>query len=203
MSGPLIDWAVATLGLGGAESGDRCVVRPLKNRVLMVAALDGLGHGHEAAEAARVAAVTLESHIEYDSLTGLLNRCHESLRRTRGVVMSLALFNGSDDTLTWLGVGNVEGVLLRANPTAKPQQEFLLLRSGVIGAQMPMISATILYLVPGDTLIFATDGVRSGFEQHVDLKDPPQQIASNILARHVRGDDDALVLVARYLGEGG
>jgi hypothetical protein len=32
--------------------------------------------------------------------------------------------------------------------------------------------------------------------------DSPQQIADRILKRHFKGTDDALVLVARYVGRG-
>jgi hypothetical protein len=32
------------------------------------------------------------------------------------------------------------------------------------------------------------------------LTEPPQQIAKGILARHILGTDDALVLVVRYIG---
>jgi hypothetical protein len=53
----------------------------------------------------------------------------------------------------------------------------------------------------GDTLIFATDGVRSDFaSEHLAHDDPPQQLADRILARWGTKTDDALVLVARYVG---
>jgi len=53
---------------------------------------------------------------------------------------------------------------------------------------------------PGDTLILATDGVRGGYLDLVAVSDPPQQLADQLLAEYGRGTDDALVLVARYLG---
>jgi hypothetical protein len=54
----------------------------------------------------------------------------------------------------------------------------------------------------GDTLIFATDGIREGFTEGLALSDPPQQLADRILARYTKGTDDALVLVARHAGWG-
>ena len=45
----LIEWGVATLALPGeAQSGDRHLVKPVGSTVL-VAVVDGLGHGAEAA----------------------------------------------------------------------------------------------------------------------------------------------------------
>ena len=196
---PLIDWGVATLALPGqAESGDRGVVKPFPNGVL-VAVVDGLGHGQEAAAAAKIAAEKVERYA-HESVITLLRRCHERLKATRGVVMSLVSFNARNATLTWLGVGNVEGVLLRANVNARPARESLLLRGGVVGYQLPPLRTSVLPVTRGDTLIFATDGIRDGFAEGLPLSDPPQHIADRILVQHGKGTDDALVLVARYVG---
>jgi negative regulator of sigma-B (phosphoserine phosphatase) len=70
----------------------------------------------------------------------------------------------------------------------------------VVGAQLPQLQGAILSVSPGDTLIFATDGVRSDFARDVLADDPPQRTADRILAQYSKGNDDALVLVARYLG---
>jgi len=196
---PLIEWGVAVQPLEGeAESGDQYVVQPFPKGVL-VAAVDGLGHGPEAAAAARSAVAILKDYA-HEPVISLLRRCHERLIRTRGAVMSLASFNALDNTMTWLGVGNVEGVLLRADAAADPPRENVLLRGGVVGCQLPTLHASILPVTRGDVLILATDGIRSGFVEDVTLSDPPQRIAEHILARRATGMDDALVLVARYLG---
>jgi hypothetical protein len=196
---PLIAWGAAARPLQGeAESGDLHVVQPFPKGVL-VAAVDGLGHGPEAAAAARSAVLTLEGYA-HEPVISLVKRCHERILRTRGVVMSLASFNTPDSTMTWLGVGNIEGVLLRADATASPARERILLRGGVVGCQLPVLHASILPVTRGDVLIFATDGIRGGFVEDVTLSDPPQRIAEQILARCAGGTDDALVLVARYLG---
>src|SRR5205814_9273794 len=58
----LIEWGVASLALPGeAESGDRHLVKPVGTGVL-VAVVDGLGHGAEAASAAKAAVAALERH---------------------------------------------------------------------------------------------------------------------------------------------
>jgi alkanesulfonate monooxygenase SsuD/methylene tetrahydromethanopterin reductase-like flavin-dependent oxidoreductase (luciferase family) len=113
--------------------------------------------------------------------------------------MSLAVFSAGDNAMTWLGVGNVEGVMLHPPSRVPPRQESLLLRPGVLGIRLPRLSASVLQVSAGDLLIFATDGLREGFEAHTNLRDSPQQIADRILDQYGRGTDDALVLVARYL----
>jgi len=196
----IIEWGSASLTLAGeVESGDKHVVKVFPHGALL-AAMDGLGHGEEAAAAANRAVRFLQTS-ENESLISLLKRCHERLRSTRGVVISLAAFNAVDETMTWVGVGNVEGVLLRADPAVNPGCESLVLRSGVVGSRLPQLHAAIVPVMRGDTLVFVTDGIRSEFTQCLALGDGPQQLADRILAQYAKGTDDALVLVARYVGE--
>jgi len=196
----IIEWGVASLALAGeVESGDRHVVKTFPHGALL-AVMDGLGHGEQAAAAANRAVKVLQT-ADTESIVSLLKRCHERLRSTRGVVMSVAAFNAVDETMTWIGVGNVEGVLLRADPTVVPGQKSLVSRNGVVGSRLPLLEAAIVPVMRGDTLIFATDGIGSEFTQHLALGEGPQQLADKILAQYATRTDDALVLVARYVGE--
>ncbi len=194
----IIEWGVAARAIATQqESGDFHLVKAREKEVL-VAVGDGLGHGAGAATAAHAALQGL-AEGDGESPIALMQRCHEQLRSTRGVVMSLALFRCSDNTMTWLGVGNVEGYLLHREARVVPGHEFLLLRPGVVGDSLPRLSASVIQIEPGDMLIFATDGIRPGFADNVSPDDSPQQIADRILAQYGRETDDALVLVARYL----
>jgi negative regulator of sigma-B (phosphoserine phosphatase) len=195
-----IEWDVAQATLKGEnKSGDGYLVKPFAKNVL-VAVVDGLGHGDEAAAAAKIAVDVLDANA-HDSVISLFKRSHEALRKSRGVVMSMALLNGLDATLTWTGVGNVEGLVVRADPEIKPEKESLLMRPGVLGSSLPTLYASIIQMMPGDTFVFATDGIRSGFDEIVNSYDPPKEIATSILANYAKESDDALVLVARYLGQ--
>ncbi len=197
-----IEWGAAASTLPGqAVSGDRFVVVPFPGGVL-VAVADGLGHGEAAALAAEIA-VAILAQCAAEPVTALIQRCHEALLTTRGVVMSLASFNGQDNTMAWLGVGNVEGVLFRADAKAIPPHEAILLRGGTVGYRLPPLRASVLPVAPGDTLIFVTDGIHSSFAGDLALaasSHAPQQIADDILSRHGRQTDDALVLAVRYRG---
>ncbi len=199
ISTPLIAWGVASRPLPGeVVCGDRHLIKPTTDGVL-AAVVDGLGHGDEATAAAKTAIAVLESHAE-ESLTSLVKRCHEALTKTRGAVMTLARLRWLGSELTWLGVGNVEAILLRADRQAKAPSDRVLLRSGLVGYQLPVLRATTLALAPDDLLIFATDGIDAGFNEGLVYSDSPQQLADRILERHFKGHDDALVLVVRYLG---
>lgn len=181
----------------GLESGDLHVVVPFAAGAL-VAVIDGLGHGSEAAAAARVAAAALVRHAALPVLQ-LIELCHTELRRTRGAVMSLVQFSAADSSVTWAGVGNVEGILLRGADRERGR-EAIPMRAGVVGYRLPPLREQRVPLSPGDTLVMATDGVRSGFASDLALDRTPQALADSILARDGKQSDDALVLVARYMG---
>jgi len=92
----IIEWGSASLPLGGeVVSGDKHVVKVFPHGALL-AAMDGLGHGEEAAAAANRVVRVLQA-ADNESLISLLKRCHERLRSTRGVVISLAAFNAVDE----------------------------------------------------------------------------------------------------------
>lgn len=195
-----IEWGVASRALPGQPaSGDMSVVKSFSDGVL-IATLDGLGHGEEAATAAAVAAATLKAHAAEPLMT-LVQRCHEELRATRGVAMSIASINVGRGLVTWLGVGNVEGVLLRRGSVRAEAEMPLLLRAGVVGFQLPALDVEILSISAGDTLIFVTDGIQSDYARGLARSFPPQKAAEKILARYGKATDDALVLVARYQGD--
>jgi hypothetical protein len=198
----LVDWGAAFRALGGEKiSGDLYVVEVSEDGFL-IAAIDGLGHGPQAAAAARIAAATLRANAR-DSAIWLLNRCHQELKQTRGVAMSMASYTKQLNALWWLGVGNVEGVRLRVGENAEVSTESIPLRGGVVGYQLPPVRPSLSSLRPLDTLIFATDGVQSGFIKGLTAKElsvQPQQLADYLLAAYGKGTDDALVLVVRYLG---
>ncbi|HWZ98528.1 MAG TPA: SpoIIE family protein phosphatase [Candidatus Dormibacteraeota bacterium] len=194
-----VELGIASFASGDQiESGDLSVSQCSADSTLL-AAIDGIGHGKSAAAAAQAAAAILKSFAD-DQLVSLVQRCHDALRATRGVVFSLASIDFRQGTLTWLGVGNVQGVLIRSGKTNHLHNETLLLRPGVVGSQLPILQTATLPLLPGDTLAFATDGVRSDFSNDLFLHESPQRSADRILAKHCKGSDDALVFVARFMG---
>ena len=194
-----MDWGVATRPIAGETvSGDLHLVQPFDHGVLL-AAIDGLGHGKEAVAAARAAVAVLRKHPG-EPVVQLIQRCHEALMETRGAVMTVASLHASNGPMTWLGVGNVECRLLHADPHAGQASDSVLLRGGVVGYQLPVLHPRAVSVAPGDLLIFATDGIRADFANGLSLGQTPGQIAIHILNQHFKGTDDGLVLVVRYLG---
>jgi hypothetical protein len=182
---------------GHALSGDAAFVQPFDSGTL-VAVIDALGHGEEAAATADIAVEALRGDPD-EPVSVLMARCHASLRAARGVVASLASFDGPSATMTWCGVGNVEGFLFRAHPVGGAVRDSLVLRNGVVGYHLPEIRSETLSVGPGDLLIFATDGISHAFTDSL-RQVAPRILAHELLQRYAKPTDDALVLAAEYRG---
>jgi hypothetical protein len=195
---PPLEWSVAGRPLPGEPtSGDRAFVSVAAHHAL-AAAVDGLGHGPEAGLASRIAVEVLE-RFKCEDVLSLARRCHVALRTTRGVAVSLASFDSPASKMTWVGIGNVDGRLLRAGRAQ--ETETLLVLGGVAGHELPLLAARSVDLRRGDLLILATDGIEPSFTDSVRATESCREISDRILERHALDTDDALVLVARYLGE--
>lgn len=198
----LIDWGVAVqVADGEVLPGDQYFIQPSATRVL-VAAIDGVGHGPQAAAASESALAILKTHADRP-LALLVAICHDALRNTRGVVMALASLDRSTEQMAWLGVGNVEGRLLRAGRSHPHPEEALFLRRGVVGHNIPnSLMVTALPIFKDDVVILATDGIRPEFTAGLHIGKSAHQIANDILSKYSKGTDDALVLVVKYRGGG-
>ena len=199
MGAGMIEVGIALRSLE-TRSGDRATVVRIPGQIL-ICAIDGLGHGAAAADAADAAVTVLEAEAGGRTLGDLLERCHEALGVTRGAVMTLALIDETERTLEWVGVGNVEARLLRSGTIpAAGGTEAPVLFGGVVGHHLPSVRTSTVPLAPGDLIVMATDGVKSDFPSELGTAGAAQAIADGVMNRSGKEDDDALVLVARWLG---
>lgn len=191
----VVDWAVARRPLRGQSAiGDGFVACDFSGGTLL-AAIDGLGHGIEAAAVARRAEDVLERNCTRD-LPWLFDACHRELRGSRGVVAALASVR--DGKLTWASVGDVAGVLWPTDPARR--RAHVPQRGGVLGEILPRVVVGELEIEPGDTLVLATDGVQSAFADAA-RRGSVRDLADGLLEDFGKATDDALVLVARYRGD--
>jgi phosphoserine phosphatase RsbX len=194
-----LEYAIASATMAGeAESGDMAKVMDFSGGAL-IAVADGLGHGEEAARAARAAIATLALE-PHRPVVSLMERCHRALAKTRGAVLALASLDSAAGAMSWLSIGNVGGIVLRRRAEGRRGSESIRMRGGIIGHRLPALRETTVPIAPGDLLIFATDGIRRGFDETVLGAMEPQTIADRILSEYGTAADDALVLVARWHG---
>jgi len=196
----LLDIGIAEMpSPGEAYSGDRCFVQQTGGHALL-GVIDGLGHGEEAAAAADTARAALAGPMPR-SLAALLRNCHDQLRETRGVALTLMSFDAAASRLEWIGVGNVVAVLLHPEASGRLGSKELYVHSGVAGKQLPAVIASSARLMRGDMVVAATDGVHYSFIEGIRRIEPPQQLAERLLRQYGTGRDDALVVVAHIQRE--
>jgi hypothetical protein len=197
----LIEWGVSSfVPTGETECGDMHLVKAIARGVL-AAMVDGIGHGSEAAAAARVAVSMLKENAEEELVT-LLRLCHRQLKGTRGAVLNVVTLDGGRNEMRWLGVGNVAGLLLRAHEgKTAASREGIAVRGGVLGYNLPPLRQTAaLSIRPGDTVVLATDGISPGFAAEAGTDVSPAVMADRLCAKYATRRDDGMVLVIRYLG---
>jgi phosphoserine phosphatase RsbX len=195
-SGPF-QWAVAERPAPGqATSGDAWVVQTTA-RQLFLSLIDGLGHGPEAANAAKDAVDTLKQHPA-DPLDELLHACHRKLMGTRGAAITLVRVDPRTETIGWIGVGNVVAVLVRAGPLGPRAVTSAFLVGGLVGYRLPTLRPRTIPLCQGDLIVMATDGVHPSFTEHVRLGGSVGQVVKSILDYSAQSTDDATILAACY-----
>ena len=180
---------------GELRSGDRCVVKTAAERTL-IGVIDGVGHGPEAALAADAAVEVLDTFAG-ESVSLLMQRCHERLRCTRGAAITLIVLHPAANAAEWVGAGNVAAVVSQTESPGRKRCRELLIRSGIAGSLLPSTEALSLTVRRGDTVVLATDGVHRTFIDGVVSGQSAQRLAEQLLAKYGTSQDDALVAVAR------
>jgi hypothetical protein len=185
------------------ESGDRALVIAVEPTTgssprLLVALVDGAGHGPPAAVAADTAERYLREHPA-EEIGHALGGLHAVLRGTRGAVAAMAHLDLGAGTLAYGGVGNVEGRLLRKDGGGAR----LISYRGLLGATLPRVRTFLHPLAAGDLLVLHSDGV-SAFWTPTSYPglhaEPPGVVASIVLRDWGRQTDDATVLALRCDG---
>ncbi len=158
---------------------------------------DGLGHGREAAAAADRFCDLLRDAPEtaLSSPASLLDRLHEPLRSTRGCAAAVVTLTEGETALRFGGAGNIAGRLISG-----VADRSLMSQHGTLGMQVRRLQDVAYDWPPHAVLVLHSDGIVSRWS----LGDVPgllqadaSLIAGWILRDHVRGRDDATVVVVR------
>lgn len=159
---------------------------------LMVA--DGLGHGRDAAEAAREALEAFGA-APFGDLRQMLQDTHARLRSTRGAAVMVLQADAGEGTIRSVGAGNVMGRLVSG-----VADRTLLCQHGTAGVTIRSPEEASTAWPPHALLVVFTDGIESRWKAELLMpvlgRDPT--LAAALLVRdHCRGRDDATVAVLR------
>lgn len=179
---------------GEDECGDGWAVRSFGGRLTAIL-VDGLGHGPEAAAAAR-AALHLFREGTAEAPESLYPAMHEALHSTRGAALSMAVLDGKGGLARFSGVGNVEARVLGAD-----SNRHFMPQNGIVGHAMPpMLKPSSLAWPAHGTLVLHSDGISSRWsadEYPGLLARHPVLLAGVLFRDFARARDDATVLVIR------
>lgn len=169
---------------GEAENGDAVCVRELGTSIL-VAVVDALGHGDQAARVAQTSIEWLRAAEGGATTASLVDGLHGTLKNSRGaaaLVMTL-----SSKGIEACSVGNVT---LRSH-TGKVS---FVLTPGVLGVRMrgPKVCGSPSMT---DRLVLFTDGISSRFDIHALRGQSTSDAASHIFKKHRHLHDDSTVVV--------
>lgn len=191
--------AVSIAAPGETQCGDAwSVVQQAGMAAIIV--VDGLGHGPLAAEAA-AAAVSVFDASPFNVPSQTLERAHGAMRATRGAAAAIVQLDLDREAVTFCGVGNISGRLVSG-----VEDRSLMSHHGTLGLEVRRMQDAN-YAWPGHAVVVLhSDGIVSRW----DLRDAPgllqcdpTVIAAWVLRDHVRGRDDACVVVVRRAIEGG
>jgi phosphoserine phosphatase RsbX len=196
-----MEWAAASRPRPGEHAcGDQSFAVAIDSGAALFGVLDGLGHGPAAATAALTAVDALKG-ASAERLEVLVQLCHRVLGGTRGVAMTLARIDFQAGQLCWTGIGNVSANLVAKTASGLQVRASARLTGGIVGYRIPDISpAQVVPIRTGDLLVIVSDGIAEDHLDHIDFAAPAIDIAEQILSKHAKETDDALVLTARHRG---
>jgi anti-sigma regulatory factor (Ser/Thr protein kinase) len=178
---------------GEPVSGDSWALQQGRGRVIALV-VDGLGHGLDAAEAARAAVEVVQAKPDLNA-TDLMDTMHAALRPTRGAAGAIAMLQPESELCTYCGIGNISGSI-RANGTSRS----MVSQNGTLGHQVRRIQEFQYPFPKGSLLVMHSDGVAT----HWDLAGypgiearHPAIVAAALFRDHSRNRDDLTVLTLR------
>jgi len=156
---------------------------------------DGLGHGPNAHHAVQEAMKVFRICREKDP-TEIIRDIHNSVRKTRGLVATIATVDYKTATWTICGVGNISTRIFTGvdSKTYTPY-------NGIIGHNIPRtLNNTVVPYEKHQMIVMHSDGLRTRWnlsDMQSILKHEPQMIAAALYKDQMRGTDDATIFVGK------
>ena len=193
---PACEVEIGALGVplaGEEESGDGWAVAGDAAGFTLLA-VDGLGHGPEAAKAAAAAIGALASKPGLRA-AGVVEEAHQALRVTRGAALAAGRLDLASGELRFAGIGNIAAAVFDG-AARRP----LVSHNGIVGHNMRKVQEFVVPCAPGSVCTMHSDGVNTQW----DLADypglylrNPALVAAILLRDFIRRRDDAMVMVVR------
>ncbi|TXH36375.1 MAG: hypothetical protein E6Q98_11830 [Rhodospirillaceae bacterium] len=213
---------IAGSAIGGESEnwGGICVAKPgedvcgdnwqVKRRDdgLIAVAVDGLGHGLLAAEAANAALAIFDRQYQRRPAE-IIDAMHAGMRHTRGAAIAVAHLDRDARAVHFAGIGNIAAARITGGngATVRHGMHRMMSHNGTVGHVIRRVQE-IDYPFgaasdgAGATVILHSDGIGTSWslDAYPGLLDRhPMTIAATLYRDFQRGRDDATVLVTRVM----
>ena len=194
-------FGAVSLPLAGEEAcGDHWAIEQEGGRTLVLV-VDGLGHGPQAAEAAREAVRSFGKTAALGPAE-IIRAAHAALRSTRGAALAVARLDVERGEVRYAGVGNIAGVVLGAG---EERTTSMVSHNGTVGHTIRKVQEFTYPWSRGSLLIMHSDGLATHWQpgRYAGLAAAHPGLVAGVLYRdHARGRDDVTVVAVREPGGG-
>jgi anti-sigma regulatory factor (Ser/Thr protein kinase) len=179
---------------GEMVSGDGYFVKQSREGLLVFMA-DGLGHGMNAWEAAQEAISALQQCRE-ESPAEMLRYIHPLVKKTRGLVATIAVLNLSSAQWKLCGIGNIS-TRIYTGLQCKNYTPY----NGIVGHNIPRtLNDSVVPVEKHQALVMHSDGLRTRWnlnELPALLKYNPSLISGVLFKDNARRNDDMTILAGK------
>jgi anti-sigma regulatory factor (Ser/Thr protein kinase) len=191
-----LDVGVVTRAAPGEQvCGDGWATNVRDGRTFVLA-VDGLGHGPAAAEAAAEAVRVFRGHTAPEPHQ-ILESMHLALRSTRGAALAIARIDPGILAVRYAGVGNISGVIF---DSATGSSTSMVSHNGTVGYTIRRIHTYEYPWTDDSLLLMHSDGLATqwSLDRYPGLRQRHPSLIAGVLFRdYKRPRDDITVLAAR------
>jgi anti-sigma regulatory factor (Ser/Thr protein kinase) len=166
-----------------------------KGKLIKILIGDGLGHGPEA-QAAVTAAERAFVTSEEESPVELLRAIHPAVKRTRGLVATVAIFDMANKAWNICGIGNIY-TWLGNQQGSKGVMSY----NGIVGVNIPgSLNTHVVIPEHGHVLVMCSDGIKPKWDLQkypLILRHDLTVLAAALYKDFARRTDDMSILIAR------
>jgi anti-sigma regulatory factor (Ser/Thr protein kinase) len=178
---------------GEIECGDSWAFG-LKSGVPTLLAVDGSGHGPQAASAAQRAVEAFEKGDQMDSVR-IMETIHRALAPTRGAAVAVARVDREARLVRFSGIGNISAAVVSEGSTKR-----MISHNGTAGHVASRIREFTYPFAGSPTVLLHSDGVSAKWEleAYPGLAVCRPSVIAGVISRDFRrSTDDALIVVMR------